>query len=180
MHHPITEPVVLARFPRIRSSRHSSPHHEPPTSHGRWIGQASSFKLLALAALILVAVAVVPLAKNVSQTVVETPKAVEPVAVWQPKMAPTNAAPPALAAAAPAPVTATPAPPPKVDTPKPVTPPPEIAKATPTSTAPAVAAATPNPAAVEAPTMSTWPNPSHPTSAETNVATRPSEPKRQL
>jgi hypothetical protein len=57
-------PPVLARIPNLSSSRAERPPEEPPTSGGRIINQAFSWKLLASVALVLVALAIVPLSSK--------------------------------------------------------------------------------------------------------------------
>lgn len=186
MNHEEIRPIVLARFPRIHSSSRSIPREEIPASGNRWINQALSFKLLAAAAVILVAVAIVPLTKGTSETPAEPAAAVAPVAAWQPVASPVPAEPatpkpeppaPVLSVATAAPKAAVQPAPVVVTTTAPqaiVQPQPEVAKTPPT------------PAVAETPTMSTWPNPNHPTTTASeaagnpSVATRPSEPQRQL
>ena len=55
-----TKPAVLARIPDLGVAERRRSRKTPPSSSGRVIGQALSFKLLAAAVLLLVAIAVVP------------------------------------------------------------------------------------------------------------------------
>jgi hypothetical protein len=157
-----TELLVLARIPDLNGggSRHRG---RGLVSRGRVIGQMLSFKLLAIATLLLVAMALVP------RTIRKSGQAADPP--------PTAAGSPTPVAQAPAsaptspPPTPAPAPQPKVA----VAPPAPAATSPPPAPAPApqpkVAIAPPTPAPAAMPTMSRWPNPDHPPSAPvaTNV-----------
>ena len=141
------KPMVLARFPRIRGSKHPETRRESLMSRGRLIGQATSFKLLAVAALLLIAVAVVPLAIGTSKKAADVSTEAVAAPIWQPE-APTLATEATVPAAGPIaevspPPVASPSPMPKI------LPRPEIANTTPTTVA------------AETPTMSAWPNPDH-------------------
>ena len=128
------ELIVLARIPDLGSVGRNRRRGRSLASRGRVIGQALSFKLLAIAALLLVAMALVPWTVHRSSQSADSPPAVAagatPVA-QTPAPAPAPASPSAVPAAAPQ---------------------------------PKVASAPPTPAAAEIPLMSKWPNPAHPTS----------------
>ena len=129
------KPMVLARFPRIRGSKHPETRRESLMSRGRLIGQATSFKLLAVAALLLIAVAVVPLAIGTSKKAADVSTEAVAAPIWQPE-APTLATEATVPAAGP------------------------IAEVSP----PPVASPSPTTVAAETPTMSSaWPNPDYPT-----------------
>jgi hypothetical protein len=129
------ELIVLARIPDLGSVGRTGRYGKSLASRGRVIGQALSFKLLAIAALLLVAMALVPLTFRTSSQ----PPAHSPTT-------PADATTPAAQAAAPAPIPASPFPTPAV------------------APEPKVAIAPPTPAAAEIPRMSKWPDPAHPTS----------------
>jgi hypothetical protein len=154
MDQPRMKPMVLARFPTMNLARGEDVHGGTPPSRGRILDQSLSFKLLAAAVLLLVAVATVPLAlsRNASST---TPSAMaEPSPAWQ------ISQPRALVDAAPVCVAPVPAslPAPTSLSPLPgVRPKPQVA---------GVPLATPS---ADAPLMSAWPNPAYPTSPQDEV-----------
>lgn len=140
-------PPVLARIPNLNSSRTERPPEEPPTSKGRILSQALSWKLLASVALVLVALAIVPLATKRDAASPEPATAAE---TWHPSVpAPTaDVAPPwsapvaqtttAQSAVTPSPIVT-------------VLPEPPVNSVTPTS------------ASIDEPLMSAWPNSPQPT-----------------
>ena len=134
------KPIVIAQFPRISNSSHHWISQESLASRGRLIGQALSFKLLAVAALLLIAVAVVPWTVGTSEKSPDVSTATTPAPQWEPN-APASATEVAVVAASPV---ASPSPLPEI------LPQPEMANTPPT------------PAVAEAPTTSPWPNPAHP------------------
>jgi len=135
-----TKPVVLARFPVGRDTRHRiSDEGARLHSSGRIFDQAFSFKLLSSVALLVVVVAVVPWFFHNNNRVSTDSDVKESFSAWQTSRAetPPEAAPVVVAAVPQAPLAPAPAPSPKSDN----------AKAT---------------TAAAEPRMSAWPNPSHP------------------
>ncbi len=150
-----TKLMVLARIPDVGVAEHHATRERLPTSSGRVIGQALSFKLLAVAVLLLVVTATIPFAlwRNGLATAPSTAPstAADASTPWQAGSpvpsagtAPIWAAPTvaAVPASAPTPV-------------KPLLMPDVVPQ-------PKVGSDFPAPAATDAPLMSTWPNPSHP------------------
>ena len=129
-----TELIVLARIPDLGDVGGSRHRGRSLASRGRVIGQALSFKLLAIVTVLLIAMALVPLTLRKSGQSADSP--------------PTAAGSTTPFAQAPAPA------------PTPISPPPMPAAVP----QPKVASAPPPPAAAEIPRMSQWPNPAHPTS----------------
>ena len=144
------KPPVLARFPKIVSSEHRHVQKELLPSRGRLLGQAISFKLLGIAALVLVGLAVVPFAlRSTSPPVPAAASTLAPA--WQPSP---PAPSPEVAPVRVAPVAAIP-----TSTPAPASPSP-MPEAYPRPTS----ASAPQEAPAAA-LMSAWPNPAHPASA---------------
>lgn len=147
-----TTPIVLARIPDLRAVGPETVDGERLLSTGRLINQALSFKLLAGAVLLLMVMAVVPFLVKKAGTSADPPVVADPATTWQLASSPmpTSSAPPSAASVSMAAVS-----PPASDSVVPI--PGELPQ-------PAVAGRKPTPASTEAPLMSTWPNPAHPTS----------------
>jgi hypothetical protein len=178
-----TKLIVLARIPDLSVSEHKASPGNRLASRGRVISQALSFKLLAVLALLLVAMAIVPLTVNKTGSPTDSPPAIDPVAARQPNSpavltnAGTGPIAPVAQTAVSTPTLVRPSPVPSV-------PPQPVIATTPPAPAPTPAAA--------APLMSAWPNPGHPTStpeagsnqpqASLNqaMAIRPSENRNKL
>jgi hypothetical protein len=144
-----TQPMVLARIPDVANAGEHDGRKNPPTSSGRVIGQALSFKLLTAVVVVLVVVAIIPFAlwRN-SQSTDPSATADAPPA-WHPgEPAPTApTAPtwtPVAAVPASAPIPASPSPMPG------------------TLPQPNVSNSSPTPASIDSPLMSAWPNAAHP------------------
>lgn len=139
------EPVVLARLPDLGDVGRDRRGGKTPESRGRLIGQALSFKLLAVCVLLLIAIALIPWSlRKHSSSAESSPAAVGSAApVSQPSAsAPVAASPPSAPAATPQPQ-------------------------------PKVATAPPPPPPAEIPRMSKWPSPDHPTSAAMATGVEP-------
>jgi hypothetical protein len=149
-------PVVLARVPDLSGSGRSRRRREEPKSNGRMLNQAISFKLLGIAASLLLVVAIVPFAFNGNPQADEAPATpAAPMPVWQPQASlvstETGVAAPAPALPEPA-LTPLAAPAAAIPPPSPTFPiPPPAVQAYPVASVP--------PAISETPTMSQWPNP---------------------
>lgn len=138
------KPMVLARIPNLNTSRASRPPEGTPASSGRILSQAFSFKVLASVVLVLVAVALVPLAFKRDTP---SPEPTTMAEAWNPG---TSAVVTDTAAAWPAPVAEVPA--------TPATMPSIVSE-------PNAANVAPVSASMDEPLMSTWPNPSQTTSS---------------
>ena len=169
-----TRPMVLARIPDVATSANRGGAKEVPTSTGRVIGQAASFKVLSGVVLLLVVVAVIPYALWKHGQSTDTVASAETLPAWNP-----GASTPSSAAAAPTwtPVAAVPASAPIPASPAPM--PAAMPQATVSSTPP-------GPAPIDSPLMSAWPNSTHPVAPEAgagepradanqSMAIRPSE-----
>lgn len=143
-------PVVLARIPNLNSSRANETIEGPPASSGRILGQAFSFRILAGVTVLLVAVAIVPLTFKRDAPTTEAAPAWNPGALadtgaaWPAPVAETGSAWPASVAE----TSASPSPTERVSSER--------------SVAGVISAS----ATIDEPLMSTWPNPSQPTSPQ--------------
>jgi hypothetical protein len=173
---------VLARFPNLCNSEHDQTTKKAPSSYGRIISQAISFKVLSAAVVVLVAAAFM-LSRGGRAT--DSPKAAEPQTAWQ-LNTPGSSSVPAATKSAPVVVAAVPAymqsnapkgaesiDPARTPQRNDVRPTPANNGTVPVSES-KVTGAPPAPAINSASKMSLWPNPAYPTSSpETGV-----EPQR--
>lgn len=155
-------PPVLARIPNLNSSRTERSPEEPPTSKGRILSQAISWKLLASVALVLVALAIVPLATKRDAASSEPATVAE---TWHPSVpAPSADVAPPWSAPIAQTTTAQPATTQSAATPSPIAtmmPEPPVNSVTPTS------------ASVDEPLVSAWPN--SPQSTNPSPSTSPTQ-----
>ena len=79
-----TKPMVLARIPDLNAAGHKRPGGGSPPSNGRVIGQAFSFKLLAVAVVLLVGMAIVPFTWNRSSQSPDPSTMANPLPDWFP------------------------------------------------------------------------------------------------
>jgi len=149
-----TKSMVLARIPDVGVAEHQGSRAELPTSSGRVIGQALSFKLLAVAVLVLVVTATIPYAlwRNGRATAPSTTAdaSTTTATAWQAGSPGSSAgtAPVWVAPAVAAVPAAAPSPVKSLLTPE-VVPQPKVASDSPV------------PASPDASQMSAWPNPNH-------------------
>jgi hypothetical protein len=171
-------PMVLAHIPDLSAVvEKSRSNGRRPTSRGRVIGQALSFKLLAVAVVLLVALAMVPWTINRNGSSVDSPTPADSLPAWNPGP-PTPSANVAAVHATPLAEAAKPTPASPSPTPR-VFPQPKVVSALP------VSASASAPTVV--PQISPWPSPDHPisppetasedlrTDVDQAMATRPSE-----
>ena len=134
--------AVLARIPALNIGTHEDSRGELPTSKGRLINQALSFKLLAGATFLFAVAAILPFTLSrgsQSRPSSDSSRPSDALAEWQPS--------------------------PSAQLPSTSTPALATAVAPPTE----VACESASPASTGAPLMSPWPNPAHPTLSPTEA-----------
>jgi hypothetical protein len=141
--------MVLARIPDVASAGEHEGRRNLPTSSGRVIGQALSFKLLTAVVVALVVVAVIPFALWRNSQATDPSATADAPPAWHPG----EPAPSAATAPTWTPVAAVPASAPIPTSPSPM---PGMLPQ------PNVANASPAPASIDSPLMSAWPNSAHP------------------
>jgi hypothetical protein len=144
-----THPTVLARIPHIKASSRERTRERLPSSSGRLIGQALSFRVLAGVTLLLFAVAILPHSLGFIGRRPDSSAVVQVV----PEKMPDAIAPSANAVAERSPAAANA----QTSVPVPASPPPISVARRPEQI---IAESSPPP--TEAPSMSEWPNPAHP------------------